>query len=61
MALTHITTVWFIRQGVRLAWTMAHLSEGLGGAGVRLETRLEDIAVAQGVDMRDVLEPLSVA
>lgn len=61
MALKHITTVWLIRQGVRLAWTMARMSEQLGGVGVGLEDRLEGIAAARDIDMRGVLEPLSAA
>lgn len=60
MALKYITRVWVIRQGVRLAWRMAHVSERLGSAAESLEVRLDDIAKARGVDMWDVLEPLSV-
>jgi hypothetical protein len=59
MMLPHTTTVWTIRQGVRLAWAMARASERLGSAGERLEARLDAVAVAQSVDMRDVLEPLT--
>ena len=59
MTLKHTTTVWLIRQGVRLAWAMAHAAERLGSAGERLEVRLDAVAGAQGVDMRDVLEPLT--
>ena len=51
--------VWLIRQGVRLAWAMARASERLGSAGERLETRLDAFAVARGVGMVDVLEPLT--
>lgn len=58
MALPNSTTVWLIRQGVRFAWAMARASERLGSAEVRLETWLEAVAEARGVDMRDVLEPL---
>jgi hypothetical protein len=61
MALKHITTVWLIRQGVRFAWTMAHVSEPLARAGERLEVQRDGIAVGHGVDMLDVLEPLSAA
>jgi hypothetical protein len=61
MALKHITTVWLIRQGVRLAWTMARVSARLGSAGERLEVRLDGMATANGVDMLDVLQPLAVA
>ena len=59
MALPHNTTVWLIRQGVRLASAMALAAERLGNAAERLERRLEAAAGAQGVDMRDVLEPLT--
>jgi hypothetical protein len=59
MALKHITTVWLIRQGVRLAWAMARASARLGSAGERLEARLDGVAAARGVDMLDVLAPLS--
>jgi hypothetical protein len=65
MALKHITTVWLIRQGVRLAWAMARSAGRLASAGELLETRLDGVAAARGVDMLDVLapltEPLSVA
>lgn len=60
MALPHTTTVWTIRQGVRLAWAMARASERLGSAEVRLQTWLETVADARDVDMRDVLEPLTL-
>jgi hypothetical protein len=60
MTLPHTTMVWLIRQGVCLAWLIAHAAERLGDAGVRLEVRLDDIAVAQGVDMLEVLAPLNV-
>jgi hypothetical protein len=59
MTRSHTTTVWTIRQGVRLAWAMARDAERLGNAGERLEARLEASAVARGVDMRDVLAPLN--
>jgi hypothetical protein len=59
MTLPHTTTVWMIRQGIRFAWAMAGAAERLGNAGERLEARLDAVAVAQGVDMRDVLEPLT--
>jgi hypothetical protein len=55
----HTTTVWTSRQGIRLAWALARASERLGSTGERLETRLEHIAAARGVDMRDVLAPLN--
>jgi hypothetical protein len=59
MTLPRITTVWAIRQGVRLAWLMARAAERLGDAGVRLEARLDAIALSQRVDMLDLLEPLT--
>lgn len=59
MALKHITTVWLIRQGISLAWTIAHVSTRLGSAGERLEVRLDGIAAARGIDMLDVLSPLT--
>jgi hypothetical protein len=59
MDLPHTTTVWIVRQGIRLAWAMASLAERLGDAGVRLEVRLDATAAARGVDMLDVLEPLT--
>ena len=59
MALHHITTVWTIRQGVRLAWATARAAERLENAAERLETRLEALARARGTDMLDVLEPLT--
>jgi hypothetical protein len=37
---------------------MAREATRLGDAGERLERRLEALAEAQGIDMRDVLEPL---
>lgn len=58
MAFNDTTTVWLIRQGVRLAWSLARVSERLGSAGERLEARLERSAADRGVDMRDVLQPL---
>jgi hypothetical protein len=60
MAIPHSTTVWTIRQGVRLAWALARASERLGSAEVRLQTWLETVADARDVDMRDVLEPLTL-
>lgn len=59
MALKDITTVWLIRQGLRLAWAMARAAERLGSAGERLETPLDAVAVTRGVDMLDVRAPLS--
>jgi hypothetical protein len=59
MALKYTITVWLIRQGVRLAWAMARTAERLGGSGERLEARMEAAAAACGVDMIDVLAPLS--
>jgi hypothetical protein len=59
MTFPHNTTVWLIRQGVRLAWAMARAAETLGDAGIRLEVRLDATADARGVDMLDVLEPLT--
>ena len=38
---------------------MARGAEWLGNAGEHLETRLEALAMARGVDMLDVLEPLA--
>ena len=45
--------------GVRLAWAMARVAERLGDAGARLEYRLEAMAMARGIDMGDVLAPLT--
>jgi hypothetical protein len=59
MTLKHTTTVWLIRQGVRLAWAMARAAQRLGDAGVRLEVRLDAMAAARGVDMLDVVAPLT--
>jgi hypothetical protein len=59
MSFKHTTTVWTIRQGVRFAWAMARAARQLGDAGECLELRLDATAVARGVDMLDVLEPLA--
>jgi hypothetical protein len=65
MTFRHMAAVWTLTQGVRLAWAMARVAQQLGDAGVRLEDRLDAMATARGVDMFDVLapltEPLSVA
>jgi hypothetical protein len=58
MTLNYTTMSWLIRQGVRLAWRMAWVSEGLGRAGEHLEVWLERIATDRGVDMLDVLHTL---
>jgi len=59
MTLSHTTTVWMIRQGVRLAWATARAAQQLGYAGERLESRLDAVAMVRGVDMLDVLAPLT--
>jgi hypothetical protein len=59
MDLPHMTTVWIVRQRVRFAWAMAGAARQLGGAGERLEVWLDAVAVAQRVDMRDMLAPLT--
>ena len=59
MTLSHTTTVWMIRQGVRLAWAAARAAQQLGDAGERLESRLDAVAMVRGVDMLDVLAPLT--
>jgi hypothetical protein len=61
MMLPHSTTVWSIRQGVRLAWALASAAEQLGITGERLENRQEAVALARGVDIRTVLEPLTAS
>jgi hypothetical protein len=61
MTLRHMATVWTLTQGVRLAWVMARAARQLGDAGECLELRLDTLALARGVDMLDVLTPLSVA
>ena len=59
MAIKHNTTVWLVRQGVRLAWAMARSAGRLESAGELLEAGLDDVAAARGIDMLDVLEPLA--
>ena len=59
MTLRHTATVWTLTQGVRLAWVMARAARHIGDAGERLEVRLDAVAMARGVDMLDVLEPLT--
>jgi hypothetical protein len=59
MTFRHMATVWTLTQGVRLAWAMARVARQLGDAGERLESGLEAVAVARGVDMLAVLEPLT--
>jgi hypothetical protein len=59
MTVNYCTTRWVLTQGVRLAWAMAQVARRLGDAGVRLEVRLDAVAVARGIDMLDVLRPLT--
>lgn len=59
MTLPHTMMIWTLTQGFRLAWAMAHAAKRLGDAGERLEARLDGMAVARGVDILDVLEPLT--
>jgi hypothetical protein len=55
----HSTTVWIVRQGIRLPGAMAALAERLGDSAARLEVRLDATATAHGVDTLDVFEPLT--
>ena len=55
----HSTARWTLTTSLRLAWAMARVAKRLGDAGVRLEYRLEAMAVARGIDMGDVLLPLT--
>ena len=59
MMVTYSTTRWALTQGVRLAWAMARVTTRLGDAGVRLEQSLDAVAMARGIDMGDVLLPLT--
>jgi hypothetical protein len=59
MTVKHNTARWALTTSVRLAWAMARVAERLGDAGVRLEFRLEAVAMAWGIDMVDVLAPLT--
>ncbi len=63
MTLRHMATVWTLTQGVRLTWAMARAAQQLGDAGDRLSNRLDAAvnraAEARGIDMWDVLGPLT--
>jgi hypothetical protein len=59
MTVKYSTTRWTLTQGVRLAWAMARAAMRLGDAGVRLEYALDAVAAARGIDMGDVLAPLT--
>lgn len=59
MTVNHNTARWALRTSVRLAWGMAGVAERLADAGVRLEDRLEAVAMARGIDMMDVIRPLT--
>ena len=58
MTVRNSLTARLLKRGVGVAWRMAREARRLGDAGERLETRLEALAAAQGIDMQDVLEPL---
>lgn len=60
MTVKHNTARWALTTSVQLAWAIARVAERIGDAGVRLECRLEAVAMARGIDMGDVLAPLVV-
>ena len=59
MTVKYSTTRWALTTNVRLAWATARLAARLGDADVRLEDKAEAVAMARGIDMVDVLLPLT--
>jgi hypothetical protein len=59
MTVKQNTARWALTASVQLAWAMARAAERLGKAGVCFEYRLEAVAMARGIDMGDVLAPLT--
>ena len=59
MRVKYRATRWALTTSVRLAWAMPRVAERLGNAGVRLEDRLDAVAVAWSIDMVDVIAPLT--
>jgi hypothetical protein len=63
MTYRHIAIVWTLTQAMRLAWAIIRAAQKLGCAGEhigeRLEARVEAAARGRGVDISDMLEPLT--
>jgi hypothetical protein len=59
MTLRHRTTIWALTSLVRLAWRAAEVASRLGEAGVRLENWVDRTAAYRGIDILDVLVPLT--
>jgi hypothetical protein len=59
MTLKHKTTIWALTSLIRLAWGAAGVAMRLGEAGVCLENWVDRTAACCGIDVLDVLAPLT--
>jgi len=59
MTLRYRITTWALTSLMRLAWWTAEATRRLGEAGVRLENWVDRTATYRGIDILDVLAPLT--
>jgi hypothetical protein len=59
MTLRYRITTLALTSLIRLAWRTAEAARTLGEAGERLEHWVESTAVGRGIDVLDVLAPLT--
>ena len=59
MNLRNRTATWTLANLMRLAWGTAEAPRRLGEAGVRLENWVDRTAAYRGIDILDVLAPLT--
>jgi hypothetical protein len=59
MRLRYRITTWALTSLIRLAWRTAEASRRLGEAGVQLENWVDRTAAKRGIDILDVLAPLT--
>jgi hypothetical protein len=59
MALRHRRAIWVTSRLITLVWTTAEAARRVVGTGVHLENWVDRIAARRGMDVLDVLAPLT--
>jgi hypothetical protein len=61
MPLGYRTTTWALANLIRLAWGTAEAARRLAEAGVHVENRVDPTAARRGIDILDVIGPLTAS
>jgi hypothetical protein len=59
MTLRHRTATWALTSVMRFAWRTIEVARMLGEAGARIENWVDRTAAHRGIDILDVLAPLT--